>query len=183
MNTKEIEIRFNLPPLEYKRIYKILKKDKSKLNKSAQYDIYFCRNSFIQNHTTNKSPFVIRIRKMKEKSELAYKSFQKEGSWIEIETTIDNPVAMEKILKHLNIQPYLYIHKTRISTYLNSIEINLDKIKKLGSFIEFEKKAKDVKKGQVELLKFAQEKFNLDKSCLIEKGYVQLAEEKYFESI
>lgn len=160
---KEIELRFKINNKIRDKITHF-----SKYWESENQEDYYYRGAF---------KGVIRIRKTDNKNELCYKCFDKEhkGLWIENETNIGDPNVIEKIFKKMKLDKFLKIKKDRETTMIvykkSNVTINIDNIKGLGLFCEVEliseKNKKDV------LLKLIKE-LGIEKSRIINKGYVQL---------
>ena len=175
---KEIEIRCKVSQNDYNNVINILKKNQIKLNESRQKDVYYCSSEYVENNNSKNCPYIIRIRESDRGAKLTYKSFVNGGSsWIEEETGIDNISATNAILNYLNQKSYLEIEKDRISGKFEDIEINIDKIKNLGAFIELEVIHDDIEYGKKLLRDFIKTKLLLNKIDIIDKGYVQLMED------
>lgn len=175
---KEIEIRCKLSENDYNNVINILKRNQIKLIESKQKDVYYCASEYAESNNSKNCPYIIRIRESNKGAKLTYKSFVNGGSsWIEEETGIDNISSTNAILNYLNQKPYLEIEKDRISGKFENIEINIDKIKNLGKFIELEVIHNDIDYGKKILRDFIKTKLLLDKIDIIDKGYVQLMED------
>ena len=69
---------------------------------TRQIDDYY-KEKGKEKETQRPGSFLLRIRKQKEKSQLAFKALtNKTGVWIEHETDISKPEEVEKILEFLN---------------------------------------------------------------------------------
>ena len=175
---KEIEIRCKLSEDDYNSVMNILEKNKIELKKSKQKDTYYCASEYVKNNNSKECPYIIRIRESDNGAKLTYKSFVDGGtSWIEEETGIDNIYSTNSILNYLNQKPYLEIEKNRISGKFENIEINLDNIKRLGTFIELEVMNDDIEYGKKLLRDFIKTKLLLNEIDIVDKGYVQLMED------
>lgn len=128
--------------------------------------------------------WIVRIRKRNDKYLLTYKSntIFGEGSWQEVETEISKEVAkmLASFFLANGFTEEVRIIKRRQSCKYNGCEINIDNIKGLGSFIEVEKMSdpKGVEQSKNKILGFL-EKIGVNKSQVINKGYVSLMREKY----
>jgi predicted adenylyl cyclase CyaB len=179
---KEIEVRFRVTQREYNDILDILKQH-NEVSESIQKDTYYCGKIYMDTNTTKDCPYVVRVRESNKKNSLTYKSFVEGGTtWIEEETEISNINSTNKILNHLGLVEYLSIDKHRITAKCISsngekIEVNLDKIDKLGDFIELEIIHDDTNFGKSELQRFISEDLHCKGAKVVDKGYVQLMEE------
>lgn len=174
---KEVEIRFRLESTNPDKLVKELIDTYSfKFITSEQEDSYFCPVSYFDSGKTKDTPFVLRLRKAV-KNSFCYKSFSGDGSWIELETEITNPVALEQILDKISFKKYLEIKKKRFSTQYKDFEINIDVIENLGDFVEIELLSANVSEAKVRILKCAEEIFSVDESKIEHRGYVQLMQE------
>ena len=185
---KEVEIRFRLNSDQRK---KILESELfTKATNSFQEDVYFCSGQVLERARGERvpvskiSPNVIRVRETDSNITLSYKEFNQDRTgWIEKETTLGNREAIEFILGKLGYTGFLNITKHRTSIQHDGIEINVDDIDDLGSFVEMEIIAEDVKRAKEMLGEFAVKHFGLPSDQVINEGYVQLAERMKMESI
>ena len=163
---KEIEIRFKISDKKEKEILALLKE--KNISKQKQHDYYFRHKNQKEN-----SNYILRIRD----NVLTYKAFC-EDSWIEKEIKVDNSKKAIEIIKLLGNILFLEIKKERKTTNFliegRNIEVNVDKIESLGSFVELEIKGEDVKKDKRFLKTFAKTKWDINEDKIIEEGYVQL---------
>jgi adenylate cyclase, class 2 len=116
---------------------------------------------------------VLRIRKAKGKIIFTLKQAQKnELDCIEKELEITNAKEMKDILEILGYKESVHVHKTRLKATLNDMEICLDEVKDLGSFIEVEKLTDEVdgEKVQNELFDFLQT-VGVKKEDRVTRGY------------
>ncbi len=175
---KEIEIRCKLSENDYNSVMNILEKNEIELKRFKQKDTYYCASEYVENNNSKECPYIIRIRESNNGAKLTYKSFVDGGtSWIEEETGIDNISSINAILNYLNQKSYLEIEKDRISGKFENIEINLDNIKKLGTFIELEILHDNIEYGKKILRDFIRNNLLLDKIDIVDRGYVQLMED------
>ncbi|USN89071.1 MAG: class IV adenylate cyclase [Candidatus Nomurabacteria bacterium] len=180
-NQKEVEIRYQLrDEAEIVQVRNAL----SKLHwvpcdPVRQEDFYFCNAALKDAGKTKESPFVLRVRSGGDEARLTYKSFNgaTDGSWIEIESSISNPDAMKSILAAIGLAEYVRIIKTRESGHIQDVELNLDHIEGLGSFVEMEVMTNDVEKGRRHLRSIAAS-LGIPDSQVVTVGYVQLVEDK-----
>ncbi len=175
---KEIEIRIRIDEKIKKTILKFVEVKKIQLQSSHQVDQYFCEKVYIDNQNTKDTPYVIRVRTSNKGHTLVYKSFvSNKTSWTEEETKIDDPNSMINILNHLGYFEYLNIEKYRETGKYQNIEFNIDKIINLGTFLELEIIMEDIDVGKSILYDFSRQ-FGIKDTEIVDKGYVQLMEEK-----
>ena len=92
---------------------------------------------------------------------------------IEHETEITNRDEMEKIISTLGFTLYSNLTKTRQKAKLNDVEICIDEVQDLGTFIEVEKLTDENADGrviEVELWKVL-ESFGIGRSDQVHEGY------------
>ena len=98
--------------------------------------------------------FILRVRR-DSKAKLTFKAFtDRRGVWEELETTIDEPDAMEKILEKSGFVNVLTLHKKRTSTKYQQFSLEIDEIEELGNFLEAEVMGEDGEKLQEEIKQF-----------------------------
>jgi len=176
MNKKEIEIRFTVSSKQKNMFANFVKTNKLNIKKSVQRDIYLCPAILVNSKRSRESNFILRIRQTKKFCYLTYKSFTGDGSWIEREIIINEPLITLEILEKIGQKKYLTINKRRQSVKYKTFEINLDDIEGLGDFIEIEVLAENVITAQQDLINFAKTNFKTTKQSIIKQGYVQLME-------
>lgn len=94
---------------------------------------------------------------------------------IEHELVIDSPEEANEILKMLNFHEVLSVSKKRIKCKYDDMEICLDEIEGLGSFVEVEKitTEEDISRIKKELFEFL-ETLGIKKEDQVFKGYATL---------
>jgi adenylate cyclase class 2 len=99
---------------------------------------------------------VLRIRQAKGKSLFTLKKTQTNHlDKIEREVEISDPVIFREALEYMDFHKEVEVHKTRIKTNYEDMEICLDEVKGLGSFVEVERMTgDDAVKTQKELFAF-----------------------------
>lgn len=98
--------------------------------------------------------FILRVRR-DSKNKLTFKAFtDRRGVWEEIETVIEDPDAMEKILEKSGFVNVLTLHKKRTSSKYQQFSLEIDEIEELGSFLEAEIIGEDGEKLQAEIKEF-----------------------------
>ena len=141
----------------------------------SQYDvIYSLKSSTEEFESAKEGDVIIRIRHLKDKSELNLKK-QKSNEMdnLEYETVVEDPKAMHLILTTLGWTPIIEIKKTRKKVKMGECEICLDTVDKLGTFIELEKMVDDDSSPdevRAELFAIARE-FGLSEKDEETKGY------------
>ena len=137
----EIELRFPLKNPE--QVIEFLNKIANPTAKNLfQRDTYLtpAHRDFLQ----NKFPFEwLRLRESNKKTSLDYKHFYPEGVektdyCDEFVTNIENPESLKKIFNHLNFKQSIVVEKNRNTWLFKDVEIAVDEIKRLGTFIELE---------------------------------------------
>ena len=177
MQNIEVELKFKLPNEFIKEgILNFLQENATFQKETLQKDTYFTashKDLFAQ--PVNKW---LRIRETSKGNIFNYKELK--GNYCEeYETKIENPAEMEKILLAVGVKPAIIINKTRKSFLYHDIEISIDEVDKIGTFIELEMKGeyhspKDAESQLRELTK----KLSLNKDRLDKKGYLRLALEQ-----
>ncbi len=176
MNKREVEIRIRLTADERLDISNKLEKSGWLPKESAQIDTYYCAELYVNEERTKECPYIVRIRTQASGSKITFKSFTADGSWSELESEISDALSMSDILTKLGQQPYLTINKNRLCGRLGDVEVNIDEIEGLGSFMELELISDDVDNARLTLLELAKN-LGLQEEDVITKGYVQLMEE------
>lgn len=121
----------------------------------------------------------LRVRRQGDESLLTLKrSETNELDSFELETTVSDPDQAEKMLEALGYVLVSEIKKVRRKSQLKDVEICLDEVELLGTFIELEKLLEndgDVSGVQDELFNFLKG-LGIDDSDRIEQGYDTLME-------
>ncbi|MBU1111798.1 MAG: class IV adenylate cyclase [archaeon] len=151
----EIEVKAKVNNLE------LLKEKLSGLgcifsNQIKQDDIIFLDKS-ITFPDIKKRVTVLRIRNSDGKFILTLKkSEENELACIEKQIVVDDPGQAKELLEHLGYQAVITVNKTRQKCNYKGLNICLDKVDKLGTFIEVEKitDETDCTKVQDELFEF-----------------------------
>ncbi|MEK7666019.1 MAG: class IV adenylate cyclase [Patescibacteria group bacterium] len=175
MKNREVEIRFRLDVSDRARMLTALTTKGWTPVASSQTDVYFCSASFVDEGRTKECPYVVRVRTQNGSGKVAYKSFTGDGSWVEIESSVGDPLAMQDILAHIGQRAYLTICKNRMSGRIGDIEINVDDIDGLGTFVEMELLSPDVEAARATLCVHAKD-LGLHTEHIVTEGYVQLIE-------
>lgn len=167
----EVELRALIAP-------NIVKKFSSKPKKESQeYDLYF------RYRTDKDKLWIVRIRSEGNKHILTYKSSKKfgEGAWDEVNIPINKQVAerLASFFKDNEHNLEVEISKFRKTYQIDNMEINIDEIEDLGTYIEAEILA------EVDKIEDAKNKINsyfeslgILSTNITEKGYVGLMRDK-----
>lgn len=144
MNKKyqEVEAKYRLLNVE-DVIVRIKELNISKVGESEyQKDIYYTSpfRDFLENEIVSEW---LRIRETKDVCTMNYKLWLPIGAKIqnqckEFETEISDSYAMEQILSHLSFKEVAVVEKERKSWKYEKVEISIDEVSELGSFIELE---------------------------------------------
>ncbi len=135
----EVEIRARVK--DFEDVKKELEKIDSVFIKSEdQMDRIFGHEKFLDsNKMIIEGGFVSRIRKIDNKIALEFKEISRQGAGIEISSELHSVDAGLKLLEKLGFKESFTVSKNR-ETYSNrDFTVCLDKVDKLGNFIEVEK--------------------------------------------
>lgn len=101
------------------------------------------------------------------------KPIKNEMDCTEHELHIDNPKEFKAIMEMFGYVPGVTVKKIRRTCKFKKYTITLDKVEKLGSFVEIENVVKDgdALKIQEEMFRFAKETFGLERDGYTMKGY------------
>lgn len=177
-NDVEVEIKIKLRKSKFERVQKQLEKIAKRQKTSHHKDAYY--NPTYRSFLKRKYPFEwLTIRDRDGKTKLNYKHWYPEGvanttHCDEYETEVSDAVKMRKILTAMSFENFITIDKQRTTyIYKNELEIALDKVKKLGYFIEVEsiKNTGGVKKAHKQLLDFLQTKLGITETKTVTGGY------------
>lgn len=135
---KEIEVKAKV------KDFKSIKTQLEKLGCSfgepvVQHDEIFLRKGIAFSEHKLGDP-VLRIRQAKDKVFFTLKKSQSfELDKIEKEVIVNDADEMRELIDHIDFHKVMEVHKTRVKTHYKDMEICLDEIDGLGSFIELEK--------------------------------------------
>ncbi|QQR50522.1 class IV adenylate cyclase [Candidatus Nomurabacteria bacterium] len=136
---KEIEVKAKLKDKE-KIIEKLTELGCTLSAPVVQDDITFVDQNYGAYDEFQTGKNILRIRESNGKFIFTLKQPNKnEFDAIEHETEIADPVEFKAALLVMGYKEVVYIHKERIKTTYQDIEICLDEVRDLGSFIEAEK--------------------------------------------
>jgi adenylate cyclase, class 2 len=142
-----IEVEQKAKVSSFDDIKKALKSNKFKYKKTVvQEDRVFGHPQFLdKNHKIIEGGLIARIRTINQISVLEFKEILRKKGCLEINAPISSPKEGIKLLTKLGFTEAFTIHKTREIYQKNNINIALDKVKKLGLFIEVEKMVQTTK--------------------------------------
>jgi len=174
INMREIEIKLKVNSLE--DLEKNLKKAGCNFGKEfKQHDvIYADKNNNRKFSEPIEGNIAIRIRYEGKGAKLTLKkqkSYQMDC--LEYETEIKDPKTFHEILGVLGWTPECEVHKVRKHGKFGSYEVSLDKVEKLGNFVELEMMTDDnadPQKARKELFS-AMEQFGFSEKDEISNGY------------
>ncbi len=119
----------------------------------TQVDSYFKQKDDVD-AVQKPGSFILRVRR-DSKVKLTFKAFtDRRGVWEELETGIEDPDVMEKILEKTGFVNVLTLHKKRTSTKYQQFSLEIDEIEELGDFLEAEVMGEDGEKLQEEIKQF-----------------------------
>ncbi|MFC1669614.1 class IV adenylate cyclase [Spirochaetota bacterium] len=149
----EVEIKAHCPDHQT-IIDKLISLDAQYIHSLKQDDIYFSHPS----RDFNRTDEAFRIRRVNDKIFITYKGpklGEEAKSRIEEEVEIDNFQSMKRIAQHLGFIEFGTVSKVREVYCLGEIEICIDKVEKLGDFIELEIISSHREEAEKELFKLA----------------------------
>lgn len=169
----EIEIRARVENLS--EIRDILGVKGKPVGFSSEDDLYLRHESDIERS------LVLRIRRMKDGSLLTFKGKAKgdDTAWPDVDLPLFHPDDLEKLLLGSGYVEVVRIQKCRSTYCTDEFEINLDKIERLGNFIEIEGRGTDESRSVIEqdMTRLLIE-LGIQESAIIRKGYVALMLDK-----
>jgi adenylate cyclase, class 2 len=143
MAYQDVELEIKLPLLNPQAVQEFLNKNaQSKVKGVYQKDTYYM--PVHRDFVAVKYPYEwLRIRESDKGASLNYKHFHPENVKItdycdEYETKIDNPHALKKMFTSLDIKELVVVEKKRSTWLYKDVEVALDLVTALGSFIEIE---------------------------------------------
>jgi len=173
---REIEIKIRTDKLEEVR-YKLEQMGCEFSGPIVQEDAIYAlaSNAGQEWESSKEGSTVMRIRRQNDSAEFNLKKQQSGGELdnLEYETKVSNPDAVHAILAELGYKPQVEVKKIRIKCKFKDYEICLDKVDRLGSFVEIEKLVEEstepdeVQKELIEVL----ESLGLSKDDMETRGY------------
>jgi len=161
MEDREIEIKVKVGNI--KPLLAFLKKRAKYIGRLRQIDEYFvpAHRNFLAVYPVKEW---LRLRQESGKYKITYKGFYygKDGkptSCDEFETRLEEIGQMRKIFKALNMRPIVKVDKVRHIWVYKDYEIALDRVAKLGDFIEIELKgaSKNPRRTTDRMMRFLKE--------------------------
>lgn len=143
MSNKEVELKYRLSNPNIIKD-KLMQYGNLVLENEYQKDSYYCPPNRKYSES-NPIPEWFRIRQTAREDSINYKYFDTSDnknsiSCTEIELKIESSEKFIKIISYFNFNEVVVVEKIRSSWMYNGIEISIDTIVNLGSFIEFEMK-------------------------------------------
>jgi len=139
---KEIEIKHPLKNMDFVVEKLTTLGAEPKLKHQIQEDIYYVpiHRNFLDEEIVSEW---LRVRKTDKGMSFNYKRFLPLGAKIqthadEYETEVSDVIGLQKILQALDFKEIVTVHKDRSTWLLEGIEIAIDNVNNLGSFIELE---------------------------------------------
>ena len=184
MASNNIEIELKFPLHNSKEVINFLNINANLQAKDVfQKDTYFIPQH--RNFLEVTYPYEwLRLRESNKGFFINYKHFfpenvEKTDYCDEFETKIDNPEVIHKIFSHLNIEKAVVVEKNRSTWLFEEVEIAVDEVEGLGTFIELEatQNFADPKEGKEYLFKVL-EKLNAQTGETDLRGYPFLLLEK-----
>ncbi len=135
-----------------------------------QEDMYFKKKGA----EMKEGSFPLRIRKTPTKTALTFKALTDvDGAWREHETHVSNHGETRNILENVGYERGFEIHKEREHGVLGDINLCIDTIKNLGTFLELEVITGDVTLGKQKIVDLLT-KLGFSEKDIIHKGYLTL---------
>lgn len=172
----EIERKFRLSPEKVAVIKKALKEKSVDLTPVHQIDQVFLQGIPSFKEFKPGMP-VVRLRTVDGRTSLAYKRrLNDAGDALEHELGVDSAETMQKILEEMGYSQVTLVDKTRIEAKEDGLTLVLDKVARLGDFLELEILAEETDSGDAEerILQAAAE-FGLTPADIETKKYDELA--------
>ncbi|NMC35535.1 class IV adenylate cyclase [Candidatus Beckwithbacteria bacterium] len=145
MNPNDIEIEIKLPLKNPEEVIAFLQKKAKLLAKNThQKDIYYTPKH--RDFLATKYPYEwLRLRHSSKGNCITYKHYYPENTKVtdycdEFESSLDNISVLEKILTSLDFKTLAVVDKNRSTWDYKQVEVAIDEVKDLGSFIELEAK-------------------------------------------
>lgn len=169
---KEIEVKVKVENLD--EVIKKLEEKGCSISESITQQDYVFISPEVSYDDMKFGDNFLRVRVTPKGSYFTLKQKQKnELDCIEEETDISDPESMKKALEIIGYKEAVRIFKTRRTTKYDGLEICLDEVDELGTFVEAEKitdEKQDAEKVQEELLEFLTQ-FGIKKEDRVENGY------------
>lgn len=134
----EIELKLKL--FNSEQVMAFLSKNASFMYEEHQVDDYYNppHKNFFANFDQVTEWF--RLRRTNDKNSINYKDYSKITYCTELESFVENIDEVEKILEVLNFKKIITVDKKRRAWFWKDIEISIDEVVGLGTFIELEYK-------------------------------------------
>ena len=166
---KEIEVKV---PVDLQEAQRKIKEKGGKFRKKVnQKDLYF--------KTSDEEKEILRVRKTDGKTILGYKKIEKSDNSVfnELEVEVIDSDKMIDILDNLGFEEKVEIQKDRWYYDLDGVTLELNDIKDLGSYLDFEVISDDEKEAK-EKIYGAMNELDYSKDDIEPRLYYELLEEK-----
>ena len=141
--------------------------------RKKQVDIFYKPKKEVRS-TLRPGSYILRTRESGNDKFLTFKALTPiKGAWEEYEVRIDNTKEMQKILERLDLVRVFSINKIRISAQLGDFELNLDRVKELGNYIEIGLIDTDGEKAQNKIIELYS-KLGISEKQLERRGYGEI---------
>jgi predicted adenylyl cyclase CyaB len=143
--SKDIEIEIKLPLLNPSEVRLFLNSHAKLISENVYQKDSYCVPQH-RDFLAVQYPFEwLRLRLSPQGSFITYKHYyppnsEKTDYCDEFETKVDNLASMEKILKSIDIREMVVVEKKRTTWTLDDVEIVIDEVTGLGTFMELEAK-------------------------------------------
>lgn len=143
MSSNNIEIEIKLPLINPQEVREFLNTHAKLVSENIyQKDTYFVPHH--RDFLAAQYPFEwLRLRQSSKDTSINYKHFhpenvEKTDYCDELETKIEDSTVMEGILKNLDFKEVIVVEKSRTTWLFEDVEIVIDEVSNLGSYIELE---------------------------------------------
>jgi adenylate cyclase class 2 len=171
----EIERKFHITPEQKIAIQGYFKKHGADLNPIRQVDQVFLQGIMSFREFKPGMP-VARLRTVNGETQLTYKrAINDSGDTLEHELGVESSEIMQKILEEMGYNQVTLVDKTRVEMKKDGLTLVLDKVARLGDFLEIEVLSEEADSGDAEkrILRAATE-FGLTPADIEPKKYDQL---------
>lgn len=166
---REIELKFKIDNMD-NLLNKLEELGCSLSDVIEQEDVVFV--SDLDNVESVSGSVWLRIRKMKDKTELNFKKQVTVNESKEIEFCVDDFEAAQDFLKALGFKEWVRVAKARRYSKYKDLNICLDKVERLGSFIELEYLAEEDDNNSYEdMIKEVALELGIDVSSIVDSFY------------
>lgn len=156
---------------------------KETLSLHGQYKGSFYEDDLYLRHISDtERSLVLRIRRGENGiAQLTFKGKSKgdDTAWPDVDLPLSEPDALEKLLLENEYVRVVSIKKHRLRYAVDGLEVNLDIVEGLGTFIEIEARGGENERAEIEAMLVKKlVKFGVSDKEIVRKGYVTLMLEK-----